>query len=161
MDVPEWRYDNGELHNLCVARGTLSPEERFKINEHIIQTIRMLENTPFPENLRRVPEYAGTHHETLDGKGYPRRLAASQLSIPARIVAVADIFEALTAADRPYKRAKTLTEALDILHMAVRKGKLDADVFALLLQSGAYLRYAQKFLLPEQLDGVEISRYLD
>lgn len=102
VKVPEHLYHHGELHNLSIGRGTLTEEERYKINEHIIQTIVMLERLPFPKSLRRVPEYAGTHHETLTGSGYPRRLTAEQLSVPARIMAIADIFEALTAADRPY-----------------------------------------------------------
>ena len=108
MEVPEHLYNLGELHNLAISRGTLTAEERYKINDHIVQTIVMLENLPFPRNLSRVAEYAGTHHETLDGKGYPRRLTAAELSVPSRIMAIADIFEALTAADRPYKKGKTL-----------------------------------------------------
>ncbi|MDB5894325.1 MAG: diguanylate cyclase [Rhodoferax sp.] len=160
MDVPEHLYHHGELHNLSVSRGTLTPEERYKVNEHITQTIVMLDAMPFPKNLRRVPEYAGTHHETLTGKGYPRRLDASQLSVPARIMAVADIFEALTAADRPYKKSKTLSEAIEILYGFKQRGHIDSDVFDLFLTSGVYLRYAQRFLTPELIDAVDIEPYL-
>jgi HD-GYP domain-containing protein (c-di-GMP phosphodiesterase class II) len=161
LKVPEHLYNHGELYNLSIGRGTLTDEERFKINEHIIQTIAMLENLPFPKNMRRVPEYAGTHHETLDGTGYPRKLAGEQLSIPSRIMAIADIFEALTASDRPYKKAKTLSEAIKILARFKQKGHIDPDLFDLFLTSGVYRRYAERFLLPEQIDAVEIGQYLN
>ncbi|APW40750.1 diguanylate cyclase [Rhodoferax koreense] len=160
LDVPEHLYNHGELYNLSVSRGTLTPEERYKINEHIMQTIAMLDAMPFPKNLRRVPEYAGTHHETLTGKGYPRRLDASQLSVPARIMAVADIFEALTAADRPYKKSKTLSEAIAILYGFKQRRHIDGDVFDLFLTSGVYRRYAERFLAPELIDEVDIAGYL-
>lgn len=160
MDVPVDLFNYGELHNLAVSRGTLTDEERFKINDHIIQTIVMLERLPFPSNLARVPEYAGTHHETLRGDGYPRKLAAEQLSIPARIMAIADIFEALTAADRPYKKAKTLSESVAILAGFRDRGHIDPDLFELFLTSGAYLSYAERFLRPEQIDAVDVSQYV-
>lgn len=160
MDVPKALYDRGELHNLRVQRGTLTAEERFKINEHVIQTIVMLEQLPLPAGLKRIPEYAGTHHETLTGTGYPRRLDASQLSVPARIMAVADIFEALTAGDRPYKPAKTLSASLALLYRFKRDGHIDGDVFDLFLTSGVYLEYARRFMKPEQVDAVDIAQYL-
>ena len=160
MKVPELLYDFGELHNLTIRRGTLSDEERFKINEHIIQTIIMLDQIPLPRQLRRVPEYAGTHHETLTGSGYPRGLTEEQLSVPARIMAVADIFEALTAADRPYKRAKTLSESVAILARFRDDRHIDADIFELFLRSGVYRRYAERFLRPEQIDELDIESYL-
>ena len=158
--MPPYLYDHGEIHNLTVPKGTLTPEERYKINEHMIHGIVMLERMPFPEALKRVPEYAGTHHETLLGAGYPRRLVASQLSIPARIMAIADIFEALTAADRPYKAPKKFSQALDILHTLKQQGHIDPDLFDLFLTSGVYQQFAHQFLLPEQMDGVDIARYL-
>lgn len=160
MDVPQALYDRGELHNLRVLRGTLTAEDRFKINEHVIQTIVMLEQLPLPDDLKRISEYAGTHHETLIGTGYPRRLDAAQLSVPARIMAVADIFEALTASDRPYKPAKKLSESVRILYYAKRDGHIDGDVFDLLLSSGVYLDYARRYMRPELIDAVEISEYL-
>jgi HD-GYP domain-containing protein (c-di-GMP phosphodiesterase class II) len=101
--VPELLYNRGELTNLCIDRGTLTEEDRFKINEHIVQTIRMLSELPFPRHLRAVPEIAGGHHEKMDGSGYPRGLTREQMSPMARMMAIADIFEALTAVDRPYK----------------------------------------------------------
>lgn len=158
--VPEHLYHHGELYNLSIGRGTLTEEERFKINEHIIQTIVMLDRMPFPKSLRRVPEYAGTHHETLVGTGYPRRLTAAQLSVPARIMAIADIFEALTAADRPYKQAKTLSESIKILSFFKKDGHVDPVLFDLFLTSGVYRRYAERFLRPDQIDEVDITPYL-
>jgi HD-GYP domain-containing protein (c-di-GMP phosphodiesterase class II) len=160
MDVPADAFNYGELHNLAVSRGTLTDEERFKINDHIVQTIVMLERLPFPPNLARVAEYAGTHHETLKGDGYPRKLNAEQLSIPARIMAIADIFEALTAADRPYKKAKTLSESVKILAGFRDRGHIDPDLFALFLTSGAHRRYAERYLRPEQLDDFDITPFL-
>lgn len=160
MDVPADAFNFGELHNLAVSRGTLTDEERFKINDHIVQTIVMLERLPFPPNLARVAEYAGTHHETLKGDGYPRKLNAEQLSVPARIMAIADIFEALTAADRPYKKAKTLSESVAILAGFRDRGHIDPDLFELFLTSGVYRTYAERFLKPEQIDEVDITPYL-
>lgn len=160
IEVPQHLYHFGELYNLSISRGTLTPEERFKINEHIIQTIVMLENMPFPKHLKRVPEYAGTHHETLTGSGYPRRLQGPELSIPMRIMAIADIFEALTASDRPYKKAKTLSEAIHILYFFKKDRHIDGELFDLFLTSGIYRRYAERFLRPEQIDEVDIAAYL-
>jgi hypothetical protein len=136
LPVPELLYNHGELTNLSVSRGTLTEEERYMINDHIVQTIQMLEGLPFPRKLARVAEIAGGHHETLDGRGYPRGLTAEQLSIPARILAIADIFEALTAADRPYKRAKTLSQSIEILTGFRDRRHIDPDLFALFLRSG-------------------------
>ena len=160
MTVPEHLYNLGELHNLTVRAGTLTAEDRFKINEHIISTIKMLENLPFPPELSRVPRYASTHHETMIGTGYPRGLTADDLSIPERIMVLADIFEALTAADRPYKKAKPVSVAVDILHKMVERQHVDRDVFELFLRSGVYLQYAKRFLPPEQIDDVDITQYL-
>ncbi|MDB5819533.1 MAG: diguanylate cyclase, partial [Rhizobacter sp.] len=160
MDVPEHLYNQGELYNLGVQRGTLTAEERYKINEHMVHTVMMLERMPFPQALRRVPEYAGTHHETLDGTGYPRRLTREQLSVPSRIMAIADVFEALTAADRPYKAPKKLSEALRILHSMKMRDHIDPDLFDLFLTSGVYLRYAHKHLSAEQRDEVDIASML-
>ena len=160
MKVPEYLYNQGELYNLCVARGTLTAEDRYKINEHIMQTIVMLEQLPLPKNLRRVPEYAGTHHETLRGSGYPRGLGREQLSVPARIMAIADIFEALTACDRPYKKAKTLSESIEILAQLKDNDHIDPDLFDLFLTSGLYRRYGERYLRPEQIDAIDIAAYV-
>jgi HD-GYP domain-containing protein (c-di-GMP phosphodiesterase class II) len=160
IEVPENLYNNGELYNLSIERGTLTNEERFKINEHVMQSLIMLEQLPLPRNLRRIPEYAGTHHETLIGTGYPRRLADDQLTVPMRIMAVADVFEALTASDRPYKKAKTLSESIAILATFKKKKHIDPVIFDLFLTSGVYKRYAEKYLHPEQIDEVDIAAYL-
>ena len=160
VNVPENLYNYGEVYNLGIGRGTLTEEERFKINEHVIHSLVMLEQLPLPQNLKRVPEYAGTHHETLVGSGYPRRLADTALTVPMRIMAIADIFEALTASDRPYKKAKTLSESVKILHSFKRNGHIDPHLFDLFLTSGVYLRYSERFLSPDQIDTVDIAQYL-
>lgn len=159
MEVPHYLYNLGELHNLSISRGTLSAEDRFKINEHMISTIKMLESLPFPEELKRVPRYASTHHETMKGTGYPRKLTGDQLSIPERIMVLSDIYEALTAADRPYKKAKPVSVALDILHSMVQNDHVDVEVFELFLRTGVYLDYAKRFLPAAQIDEVDISKY--
>lgn len=160
VTVPEVLYNRGELYNLSVGRGTLSEEERYKINEHIIQTIIMLEKLPFPRHLRRVPEIAGGHHEKMDGTGYPKRLHGHEMSIEARIMAIADIFEALTAIDRPYKKGKKLSEALKIMHIMQKEQHIDTDLFVLFLRSGVYKEYAERYMRPEQVDEVDIDQYL-
>ncbi len=160
MDVPDDLFNRGELYNLAIARGTLTNEDRYIIQNHVVQTIVMLGQLPFPKHLRNVPEFAGAHHETLIGTGYPRKLGKEEMSIPARIMAVADVFEALTAADRPYKKPKTLSECIKILSFMVKDQHIDADLFRLLLESGIYKEYAERFLKPEQIDEVDISQYL-
>ena len=160
IDVPELLYNRGELHNLQVSRGTLSAEERYKINEHMVQTIKMLARLPFPKHLRAVPEIAGGHHEKMDGTGYPRGLRREDMSPMARMMAVADIFEALTAADRPYKPGKRLSEALHIMARMCREQHIDADVFALFLRAGVYQAYAERYMQPELIDAVQIENYL-
>jgi len=160
LDVPELLYNRGELHNLLVEQGTLTPEERFKINDHIVQTIIMLEHLPFPSHLEQVPAIAGGHHESMNGKGYPRRLTGAQLPLTARMMMIADIFEALTAADRPYKKAKTLSESLLIMARMARDGHIDPELFRLFLDHEVYLEYARDYLRPEQSDRVEKDRIL-
>ena len=141
-----------EVSNLCIARGTLNDDERKIINHHIDVTIKMLESLPWPRHLARVPEYAGGHHERMDGQGYPRGLKREDMSIPARMMGVADIFEALTAHDRPYKSAKTLTETMQIMAMMSAEGHIDPDIFEAFVTQKVYLRYARQFLAPEQID---------
>jgi HD-GYP domain-containing protein (c-di-GMP phosphodiesterase class II) len=151
----------GEVYNLSIRRGTLTEEERYHINDHIVQTIKMLSDLPFPKNLRRVTEWAGGHHEKMDGTGYPRGLKRDQMSVPARIMAIADIFEALTARDRPYKSRKTLSQCLSIMkHMSEEERHIDPDLFALFLTSGVYRDYAEASLLPDQLDEIDIEKYM-
>ena len=160
VDTPQYKYNRGELYNLSVLRGTLSEEERYMINGHMIQTIIMLSNLPYPKYLRQVPSIAGSHHETMDGKGYPKRLLMSEQPLTARMMVIADIFEALTASDRPYKKAKTLNESLRIMSFMRNDKHIDAKLFELFLSSGVYLQYAKKFLAPEQIDEVNIEDYL-
>ena len=144
-----------EIKNLTIARGTLTKEERETINHHIVATIKMLEALPWPTHLRKVPEYAGGHHERMDGKGYPRGLTREQMSVQARVMGIADIFEALTAKDRPYKRGKTLSESLKILGNFRLNGHIDPDLFDVFVRKKVYLRYAQQFLDREQIDEVD------
>jgi HD-GYP domain-containing protein (c-di-GMP phosphodiesterase class II) len=144
-----------ETRNLTIRSGTLTPEERQTINHHIEVTIKMLESLPWPRHLKNVPEYAGGHHERMDGKGYPRGLTREQMSVQARIMGIADIFEALTAKDRPYKKGKTLTESLNILGRFRQNGHVDPDLFDVFVREKVYLRYAEQFLDPEQIDAVD------
>ena len=160
MDVPKNKYNLGEVYNLSIGRGTLTEEERYKINDHIVQTIVMLEQLPFPKQLARVPEYAGGHHEKMDGTGYPRKLTKDEMSLPARIMAIADIFEALTASDRPYKPPKKLSDAIKIMSFMKTDAHIDGELFELFLTSGIYKEYAERFLDPMQIDEVDISRYV-
>ena len=146
-----------EVYNLKIERGTLTPEERTVINNHIVVTIHMLESLPYPKDLKRVPEYAGGHHERMDGKGYPRGLTREQMSVPARVMGIADIFEALTSRDRPYKKAKTLSESLHILGKMKLDNHVDPDLFDIFIREKIYQRYAEMFLEPEQIDVVDES----
>ncbi len=141
-----------EVLNLTISKGTLTKKERYIINHHIDATIAMLDKIHFPKHLKNVPEYAGGHHERIDGKGYPNRLMREQMSIPARIMAIADIFEALTAKDRPYKNAKTLSEALSILKKMQEEGHIDPDIYAAFMKEKVYLTYAKQFLDKRQID---------
>ncbi|MDR5170533.1 GAF domain-containing protein [Methylobacillus flagellatus] len=144
-----------EVYNLTISSGTLTPEERQVVNQHIVVTIDMLESLPYPPGLQRVPEYAGGHHERLDGHGYPRGLTKEQLSIPARLMCIADIFEALTSGDRPYKKAKTLSEALHILGEMKLDQHIDPDLFDIFIREKVYLHYARRYLQPGQIDAVD------
>jgi HD-GYP domain-containing protein (c-di-GMP phosphodiesterase class II) len=146
--------NENEVENLTVPYGTLTRGEREIINHHIVATIKMLEALPWPPHLRNVPEYAGGHHERMDGKGYPRGLTRDQMSVQARSMGIADIFEALTAADRPYKLGKTLTESLQILGRMAQSGHVDPDLFDVFVRDKVYLRYAERFLQPKQIDDV-------
>jgi HD-GYP domain-containing protein (c-di-GMP phosphodiesterase class II) len=144
-----------EINNLTIRSGTLTKEERQVINHHIEVTIKMLESLPWPRHLKNVAEYAGGHHERMDGKGYPRGLVRDQMSVQARVMGIADIFEALTAKDRPYKKGKTLTESLHILGKFKLNGHVDPDIFDIFVRKKVYLKYAEQFLDPEQIDEVD------
>ena len=164
-----WRNHDGvttalltaeELQNLTIRSGTLTQAERDVINHHIVSTINMLESLPWPRHLRNVPEYAGGHHERMDGRGYPRGLTREQMSWQARMLGIADIFEALTAADRPYKQGMKLSQALAIMRRMADGGHIDPDLFAVFLRQQVYLRYAERFLDPGQIDAVDVQRLL-
>lgn len=160
-----WQHSSGreekllqdeEVNNLQIGRGTLTVREREIINNHVSVTIKMLESLPYPKHLKRVPEYAGGHHEKMDGTGYPHGLTRDEMSIPARMVAIADVFEALTASDRPYKKAMGLSQSLTILGRMKLDGHVDPDLFDVFMHKQIYLDYAKKYLNPEQLDVVDI-----
>lgn len=147
-----------EIYNLSIVSGTLTAEEREVINNHISVTISMLESLPYPRSLLRVPEYACGHHEHMDGSGYPKGLKREEMSVPARVMGIADIFEALTSKDRPYKKAKTLSESLAILGRMKMNHHIDPDLFDIFVREKIYLKYAEQFLEPEQIDEVDHSK---
>jgi hypothetical protein len=144
-----------EVKNLTIAKGTLTDEEREVINNHIAVTIKMLDQLPFPKHLKNVPEYAGGHHERMDGRGYPRGLTREQMSWQARMMGIADIFEALTAKDRPYKPGKKLTECLNILGRMKLDRHIDPDIFDVFVKHRVYQKYAEEFLSADQIDQVD------
>jgi HD-GYP domain-containing protein (c-di-GMP phosphodiesterase class II) len=143
-----------EVENLTIRAGTLTQREREVINHHIVATIRMLEQLPWPTHLKSVPEYAGGHHERMDGKGYPKGLNRDQMSLQARMMGIADIFEALTARDRPYKQGMKLSQAMSIMLNFKKNGHIDPDLFDVFVKQGVYRRYAEQFLDPVQIDEV-------
>ena len=149
-----------EVRNLTIPKGTLLPEEREIINSHISITIDMLEQLPYPEHLKNIPEFAGGHHEKLDGTGYPRGLTGNQMSPQAKMIAIADIFEALTAADRPYKEGKKLSETMRIMGFMNKDNHIDKDLFNIFVKSGVYKKYAKKFVNPSQIDKIDESEIL-
>jgi hypothetical protein len=162
----QWRNVDGvqtefltaeEMDNLCIRRGTLTSAERDVINYHIVATIKMLERLPWPKHLRNVPEYAGGHHERMDGKGYPKGLSREQMSVQARIMGIADIFEALTASDRPYKPSMKLSQAMNIMNDLKHGGHIDPDLFDVFFHSEVYRRYGEQYLSPAQLDEVVLK----
>ena len=141
-----------EMDNLTIRAGTLTQKEREIINHHIVATNKMLEQLPWPKHLRNVPEYAGGHHERMDGKGYPRGLTRDQMSLPARMMGIADIFEALTAKDRPYKPGMKLSQALKIMENFKNGGHIDPDLYDVFCREGVFRRYAETYLDPGQMD---------
>ncbi|TAH12203.1 MAG: GAF domain-containing protein [Curvibacter sp.] len=165
-----WRNTDGvesefltsdEIENLTIRAGTLTAGERDIINYHIVATIKMLEQLPWPKHLKNVPEYAGGHHERMDGKGYPKGLTRAQMSVQARVMGIADIFEALTARDRPYKQGMKLSQAMGIMHKFSTGGHIDPDLFDIFVQSQVYLRYAEQFLDPWQIDEVNPQAWVN
>jgi HD-GYP domain-containing protein (c-di-GMP phosphodiesterase class II) len=164
----QWRNAEGqlsnfltadEIDNLCIRKGTLTAAERDTINYHIVATNKMLEKLPWPKHLQNVPEFAGGHHERMDGKGYPKGLTREQMSVQARIMGIADIFEALTASDRPYKNGMKLSQAINIMVRMKDEGHIDPDLFDIFIQQGVYQRYAQEFVDPMQIDEVKLGSH--
>lgn len=150
--------DDDEVKNLIIPKGTLTEEERQVINNHIVVTIKMLDQLPFPKHLENVPEYAGGHHERMDGRGYPKGLKREDMSWQARMMGIADIFEALTARDRPYKDGKKLSVCLDILGKMKQDNHIDPEIFEIFVRDKVYLQYAKEFLPAEQIDEVDHSQ---
>lgn len=157
MKLPACRQNAGELHNLTIRRGTLTEEDRFAINDHMVQTLTMLNQLPWPRHLARVPDIASNHHERMDGTGYPRRIPGEKLQLTERVMALVDVFEALTAADRPYKPAKTLSESLRIMAFMCKDGHLDTQLYLYFLRSPVWMDYARDFMKAEQFDTVDIE----
>ena len=141
-----------ETTNLSIRKGTLTDEERRIIENHVEVTFKMLNELPFPKKHAMVPEYAAGHHEKLDGSGYFRHLSKDELPLQSRIMAVADIFEALTAKDRPYKKPMKLSQALEILSFLKKDGHIDPDIHDLVISSNLLLEYAKAFMNPDQID---------
>jgi len=159
-EVSQPFLSENEVENLIIVAGTLTSAERDIINHHITATIRMLEALPWPKHLKNVTEYAGGHHERMDGRGYPKGLKRDEMSVQARMMAIADVFEALTAADRPYKKGKTLSEALRIMSFLRNDHHIDPDLFDIFLREKVYERYANEFLPPEQIDAVDTEKLM-
>ena len=149
-----------EIQNLNIPKGTLLPEEREIINDHIVITIEMLEQLPYPKNLKNIPEFAGGHHEKMDGTGYPKGLSEHQMSTQAKIMAIADIYEALTAADRPYKEGKKLSQAMRIMGFMKNDYHIDEELFEIFVKSGVYKKYAKEFVNSDQIDNVDEAAVL-
>jgi HD-GYP domain-containing protein (c-di-GMP phosphodiesterase class II) len=148
-------FDEKDVRNLQIPKGTLLPEEREIINDHIVITIDMLNKLPYPKNLRKIPEFAGGHHEKLDGTGYPKGLKDEEMSVQAKMMAIADIYEALTAADRPYKDGKKLSQAMRIMGFMKKDYEIDEELFAIFVKQGVYKQYAEKYLGEDQLDEID------
>ena len=165
LDIANYDYEQqgdktsflseNEVRNLNIPKGTLLPEEREIINDHIVITIDMLEQLPYPKHLKNVPEFAGGHHEKLDGTGYPKGLKADQMSVQAKMMAIADIYEALTAADRPYKDGKKLSMAMRIMGFMKNDYHIDKDLFEIFVKEGVYKKYAKDYLSKSQIDEVD------
>lgn len=156
---PESEFSQAELYNLKTRKGTINAEEREKINDHVKVTVSMLKALHFSQEFQNVIEYAGCHHERVDGTGYPNRLKGEEMSVPAKIMAIADVFEALTTADKPYKKPKKLSEVLRIMQEMKNSGHIDPDLYSVLINRGVYQEYAEGYMRPEQIDNINIENY--
>ena len=141
-----------ELKNLSIKKGTLTDEERRIIENHASMSLKMLKQLPFPRKLAMVPEYAGSHHEKPDGSGYPRHLSEKDLPLQSRIMAVADIFDALIAKDRPYKKPMNLSKVMKIMGFMQKDKHIDQDIYDLFIKSGIYYHHAKKEMDPNLID---------
>lgn len=158
MEQPLLKQNTGELYNLAIRKGTLTEEDRFIIKNHMVQTLLMLNKLPWPPGFEGIPNIASNHHERMDGTGYPRKLKAGDLPISHRVLAIADVFEALTASDRPYKETKSISESLNIMAKMCLENHLDTDLFIYFLENKVWLEYGSKFLNPQQIDDVDIEQ---
>ena len=152
VTAPKYSQNLGEIYNLCIKSGTLTKEERHIINEHVVLSIVILESLLYPKELNNVAKIAGSHHEKLNGQGYPRGLDRNHLSIGSRIIAIADVFEALSASDRPYKRAKKLSQIFNIMQKMADDEHLDQDILKVFIEQKIYLKFAKQYLKPWQID---------
>lgn len=160
MKIPRYRFNRGEIHNLTVQSGVHTEEEQFVMNSHILDTIKFLEALPLTGYLKSVPEIAGGHHERLDGSGFPRKLQKEEMSIQARILCIAEIFEYLSSSENPYKKAKTLSSVIEDMDRMRKQNFIDGELFEIFLSSGVFMEYARQNLQAHQMDRVEISRYI-
>jgi HD-GYP domain-containing protein (c-di-GMP phosphodiesterase class II) len=127
-----------EIEALSIRKGTLTTSERLEIESHVSETYKFLQRIPWTGELRRIPEIAWAHHEKLDGSGYPRHIKAAEIPVQSRMMTIADIYDALRAVDRPYKKAVSVERALEILHLEARDGKLDKDLLGLFMEAKIY-----------------------
>jgi len=136
LELPFLSHD--EALCLQIKRGSLTEQERLEINSHVVHTYNFLKEIPWSRTLRDVPEIAGAHHEKLDGSGYPHGKKKDQIPVEARMMAISDIYDALTASDRPYKKAMPAERALDILSGDVKRGQLDSDLYDIFVGAGVF-----------------------
>lgn len=163
QDAPEMisaEYNNGEIHALSAKEGVLTAEEQKRLDAHVVTTVKMLEAISFPKKLKNIVEYAGCHHEKVDGTGFPNGLTRDEMSVPARILAIADYYELLSATNRPHQKFRKLREIIAIMSEQARGGALDPDLFNLFLTSGVYKEYADQYLDAAQLEDVPVNEFL-
>ena len=149
-----------EVDFLTISRGTLSEDDRIIMNRHVEVTYELLDKLPYPKHLNKVPFYAGCHHEKINGKGYPNGYKGDELPLQARVIALADVFEGLTAPDRPYKEGYKLSKAMNILKYMTLDNELDKDIFNLFIRQKIYLKYAEENINPSQIDKINEKELL-
>ncbi len=127
-----------EVQMLSIPRGSLAPEERRQIESHVVHSFAFLAQIPWTQEYKHIPEIARAHHEKLNGKGYPYGLNSAEIPVQAKMMTICDIFDALSATDRPYKRAVPTDRALDILQLCVRENEVDEELYRLFLDARVY-----------------------